>query len=159
MDLFLAACQGIGLALAAGMLGGAFAGIMPPAPPGRGRLAWPVAVVLVVAGIGAAYLFGASLDAEDHPPWPGWLAGAALGVFAFGVIRDVVASATARAGERGSPAFVAAIAAAAALVLAALSLTPASPVSLVVFLALVYIALGRRRRADEKHAGLRTLRG
>jgi MYXO-CTERM domain-containing protein len=158
MDLFEAACQGVGLALAAGMLGGAVAGSMPGGGSAGARLSWPAAFVLVVAGIAAAYLFGASLDAEDHPAWPGWVAGAALGVFAFAVIRDVVAGAAARAGEGGSPFFIAGIASAAALVLAALSLTPASPVALVVLLALVYLALGRRRRAGEKYEGLRILR-
>ncbi len=157
MDFFEASCQGLGLALAAGMLGGAIAGSLPPGK--GGRLSPAAAVLLTIAGLAAAYMFGASLDAEDHPAWPGWLVGAAFAVFAFTVIRQVVAGAARRAGEGGSPAAIAGIAAAAALVLAALSLTPAAPVSIVVLIALVYIAFGQRRRAAQKHEGLRTLRG
>lgn len=157
MDLFTASCQGVGLALAAGIAAGAIAGAFL-LPPAGGRLALPAAILLAVAGIGAAYLFGASLETGDDPAWPGWPLGAALAVFAFAVIRDVVAGAATRAGEGGSPAAIAAVAVTAAALLAALSLTPASPVSLVMLAALVYIAIGRRRRAAQKHEGLRSLR-
>lgn len=155
MDLFQAGCQGIGLALAAGMFAGALAGV---AEGGDERIGPISALLLTFAALGGAILFGASLGAEDHPAWPGWVAGVALAAFALLVIRGVVAGAASRAGEGGSAAFIAVIAAAAALLLAALSLTPASPVSLVVGAALAYIALQRRRRAGEKYEGLRSLR-
>jgi hypothetical protein len=155
MDLFEAGCQGVGLALAAGMLAGALCGAIEG---GREGVSPVEGFVLTVAGLGAAFMFGASLSAEDHPAWPGWFVGAALAVAAFVVIRSVVAGASARAGEGGSAAMIAGIAALAALVLAALSLTPAAPVSLVVALALLYMGIQRRRRAGEKYEGLRSLR-
>ncbi len=154
MDFLEATTQGLGLALAAGMIGGAITGAVSPREQGL-----VASVLLVIAGIGAAYLFGASLEtANDHPAWPGWFVGALVGVFAFVVIRSVVAGASARAGEGGSAALIAVIAIAAAAVLAALSLTPAAPVSIVVALALVFMAIQRRRRASEKYEGLRILR-
>ena len=63
MDLVEAACQGLGLALATGALAGA--------PGLRGSAGTALALVAAVAG---AVLFGLSLDAEDHPMWPGWAA-------------------------------------------------------------------------------------
>ena len=67
MDLFLAGCQGAGLAVAAGALAGA-----------SGRRGTPGVVLLVLAVIGgAAALFGIALANEDHPAWPGWPVGAA----------------------------------------------------------------------------------
>ncbi len=156
MDLFEAGCQGLGLALAIGMFGGAIAGLAE----GQIEDGRPVTgLLLVLAAVGAGIAFGASLSAEDHPAWPGWVAGAVVAGFALLVVGSVVAGAAQRAGEGGSAAFIAAIAGAAALVLALLSLTPASPVSIVVLLALAYIAIGRRRRAEQKYEGLRILRG
>jgi MYXO-CTERM domain-containing protein len=155
MDLFEATCQGIGLALAAGMVAG---GLVGSAGPRTADVSSLTGIVLVVFGIGAAYLFGDSLAAEDHPGWPGWIAGVLLAVGAFAVIRGVVSGAATRAGEGGSPAVIAALAVLAAIVLAALSLTPAAPISLAVLLALAYLAVRRRRRAGEKYEGLRILR-
>jgi hypothetical protein len=156
MDLFEAGCQGLGLALAIGMFGGAIAGLAE----GQIEDSRPVTgLLLVLAAVAAGIAFGASLRAEDHPAWPGWVAGAVVAGFALLVVGSVVAGAAQRAGEGGSASFIAAIAGAAALVLALLSLTPASPVSIVVLLALAYIAVGRRRRAGQKYEGLRILRG
>ena len=143
MDLVLAACQGAGLALAAG----AFAG----AAGRRGTLG---AVLLVASVIGGAALFGISLAAEDHPAWPGWPVGAALAAFAYVVVRGLAEAAAARAEGGG---FVSALIALAALALAALSVI-LPPISIVAFLALVWLALGRRRRSAQKYEGLRTLR-
>ena len=55
------------------------------------------------------------------------------------------------------PAAIAGMAAIAALVVAGLALAY-GPLSLVAFVGLVYLWLGRRRRVGEKHAGLRSLR-
>jgi len=152
MDLFLAACQGIGLALATGIVAGALSGGIESGGDGIGPLG---SLLLTLAVGGAAVLCGASLEAEDHPAWPGWPLGALLAAGAFLTVRGVVADATTRGG---SAALIALIAAAAGLTLAAVSLTPASPVALVVVGALAYLALARRRRAGEKHEGLRILR-
>lgn len=155
MDLFEAGCQGLGLALAAGILAGALAGAAE-----RGADLGPISgLLLTVAVVGGAIMFGASLRVEDHPAWPGWIAGGAAAGFSLAVVRSVVGGAATRAGEQGSHAAIAGMAALSALVLAGISLTPAAPVSILVALALAYLAIGRRRRADQKHEGLRSLRG
>jgi hypothetical protein len=143
MDLFFAGCQGIGLAIAAGALAGAL-GV-------RGTLG---TVLALLAMVGGAALFGISLAAEDHPAWPGWPVGAALAGFAYVVTRDLAEGAARRADGAG---FTGALIALAALVLAGLSvLVP--PVALVALVGLVWLQLGRRRRAGRKYEGLRTLR-
>jgi hypothetical protein len=143
MDLFLAGCQGAGLALATGAFGGA-----------SGRRGAIGAVLLLVAIAGGAVLFGVSLEAEDHPAYPGWPIGGLLAAFAFMVVRDV-AEATARRADGGG--FTAALIALAALVLAGLSLV-IPPISLAALAGLIWLYAGRRRRAARKYEGLRTLR-
>ncbi len=143
MDFFLAACQGAGLALATGALGGALGR--------RGTLGNLLALVAVVAG---AALFGISLSSEDHPAWPGWPLGAALAGLAFVVVRDFTEGAAARAEGGG---FIAAMIALAALALAGLSvLLP--PISILAFAGLLWLFAGQRRRAARKYEGLRSLR-
>ncbi len=143
MDLLLAACQGAGLALAAGAFAGA-----------SGRRGAIGNALLVVAVIGGAALFGISLAAEDHPAWPGWPVGAAFAAFSFLVVRDLAEAAARRAEGAG---FIAALIALGALVLAGLSvLVP--PISIAAFAVLVWLYLGRRRRAAQKYEGLRSLR-
>jgi len=154
MDLFEAACQGIGLALAAGMLGGAIAAA---AQDDRGSPGPLLVVLLAIAVLGGAFMFGASLDAEDHSAWPGWIVGGLLGLFAFSVVRSVVTGAAERAGEEGSAGTIVGMAALGALIIAALSIL-FGPLALLALAAIAYLAVRRRQRADEKHAGLRTLR-
>jgi hypothetical protein len=154
MDLFEAACQGIGLSLAAGVLAGAVAAT---AEDERGSPGPLLLLLLAIGVLGGAYLFGASLSAEDHPAWPGWFVGGAIALFSFGIARGVVAGAAQRAGEQGSAGTIVAIASLGALVIAALSILW-GPLGLLVLIALVALALGRRRQADQKHAGLRSLR-
>jgi len=143
MDLFLAGCQGAGLALAAGAFTGA-----------SGQRSAIGVVLLVAAVIGGALLFGLSLEEEDHPAYPGWPVGALLGAFAFLVVRDIAEGAGRRAEGAG---FTGALIALAALLVAALSLF-LPPTAIAVFLALCYLAAARRRRAQRKYEGLRTLR-
>ena len=149
MDLAEAGAQGLALAVASGMLFGAAAV--------RGNAGVALAAVAVVLG---AFLYGQSLtDApEDHPAWPGWLIGAPVAALAYFTLRDVASVAGQRAGEGGAGG-VAFLIGAAAVALAGISLLgPVAFVGVVAFLAVVYLALARRRRADEKHAGLRSLR-
>ena len=143
MDLFLAGCQGLGLALAAGIFAGA-----------SGRRDAIGTVLLAAAVIGGAALFGISLTQEDHPAWPGFLPGALFAWFAFTITRDVAAGA---AGREDTGATTGVIVAVTALVLAGLSLV-LSPIALLVLAALAWLALTRRRQADRKYEGLRTLR-
>jgi hypothetical protein len=151
MDLFLATCQGIGLALAVGAVAGALAGT-------RGEVGGGVAAALVaVALIAGGFLFGDSLSSEDHPAWPGWPAGALVALLGFFVAQGIVAGAAARARGGGSAVTLAAYVIAAAAILAVLSLF-VSPVALVAFVGVASLAVGRRRRAGRKHEGLRVLR-
>ena len=151
MDLFLATCQGIGLALAVGAVAGALAGT-------RGEVGGGVAAALVaVALIAGGFLFGDSLSSEDHPAWPGWPAGALVALLGFFVAQGIVAGAAARARGDGSAVTLAAYVIAAAAIIAVLSLF-VSPVALVAFVGVASLAVGRRRRAGRKHEGLRVLR-
>ncbi len=143
MDLFIAACQGVGLAVAAGMLAGA--------PGRRDVLGY---ALLAMAAVGAAILFGASLATEDHPAWPGWPVGAALAAGTFLVVVDFAAAAAQRAEGGGVIAVTVVLA---ALAVAGLSLL-FGPIGLLALAAVVYLWLGRRRRAATKYEGLRTLR-
>ena len=143
MDLFLAGCQGLGLALAAGASGGA-----------SGQRGPVGATLLVVAMVGGGLLFGWSLDQEDHPAWPGFVVGAVCAAAAFMVVRDFAAGALARAADGG---YTGALIALAALVLAGLSLL-LPPVALLALAGLVWLWAGRQRREASKYEGLRTLR-
>ncbi len=143
MDLFLATCQGIGLALAVGTFGGA-----------SGRRG-PIGFLLAAAAaIGGGVLFGASLATAGHPAWPGWPVGAVLAVFTFGIVNGVVAGAQARHEGASSIGLIVALG---ALVLAAVSLF-LEPVALVALLAIIWLGSARRRRAQRKYEGLRVLR-
>jgi hypothetical protein len=143
MDLFLAGCQGVGLAIAAGAFGGASGR--------RGAIGF---VLLAIAVVGGAVLFGISLEEEDHPAYPGWPVGAALAALSFFVVRDLAEAAAKRADGGG---FTGALIALAALVVAGLSLV-LPEAGIVAFAALVWLYVGRRRRAARKYEGLRTLR-
>ena len=147
MDLLEAGCQGLGLALAAGALLGAF---------GRRRNVG-TALALVAAFSGAVF-FGASLTPEDHPAWPGWLIGAPAGFLAYVTVRDIALAARSRGGEE-TGAGIALMLGAAALAVAGISLAgPAALVSLAALAATLWLFATRRRKASAKHAGLRSLR-
>jgi len=143
VDLFFAACQGAGLALATGTFAGASGT--------RGA----VGIALMAAAIvGGAALFGISLAEEDHPAYPGWPVGGLLAAFAFVVVRDVAEGAARRAEGGG---FTAALIALAGLALAGLSILLA-PLGLAALAGLLWLYAGRRSRASRKYEGLRTLR-
>ena len=143
MHFFLAACQGAGLAVAAGAIAGA--------PGRRGGFA---GVLLALAVIGGALLFGAALAAEDHPAWPGWPVGALIAAYAFYVVSDFAASAASRADGGG---FIGALIVLAALAVAGLSVL-LQPLGLLALLGVVYLGVARRNRAGRKYEGLRSLR-
>lgn len=147
MDLFLAGSQGLALAIAAGALFGS-AGL-------RGN---PGAIPMVGAVVIGAFLYGASLKPEDHAAWPGWLVGAPVALLSYLTARDVAAIASGRAGEGGAGG-VAFFIVLFALALAGISLLgPAALVGIPALVAVIYLFAVRRRRAAQKHAGLRTLR-
>lgn len=209
MDLVLAICQGLGLALAIGIGGpiaALFASMMASLEVGfdpdgtdysfvtktwyliallavvvivivaRGRelARTPVLVLLAVIG---AIAFAASLAEEGYTAWPGLIAGALVAGATAMVAGDILDGAIRRAKAAGagrggldrdagdgstSPEADAANAlvvgfTVAGVVVAALALL-VPPVSVVVAVAIIVLALGRRRKAGEKYEGLRVLR-
>ena len=144
MDLFFDICEGIGLALAAGVLAGALS-----ARGGAG-----IAVALLAA-VGGAVLFALVLGQDDRTAWPGIPAGALVGAGAFVLAAGVVAGAASRS-QAGGVAVGLIVAAFSALVALLAVIVP--PVSLVVLLALVWLGSARRSRAARKYEGLRVLR-
>ena len=143
-SLFVAACQGLGLAIAAGMLAGAV-----------GRKDQLGAVLAIAAAVVGALLFAESLSANDHASWPGYPAGVVVAVLSYALVQDIAASASKRA--TGSPAAVFGLLAVSALVVAGLSLL-FGPIAILAAIGLGYLGLGRHRRAARKHEGLRVLR-
>jgi asparagine N-glycosylation enzyme membrane subunit Stt3 len=151
MDLFVEGCQGLGLALAIGSIGGTLAG----ARSGEGPLTPTLAIASAIAG---AALFGWSLTQADHPAWPGWPVGAAVALFAFAVVAAFVAGARRRSSDDSATSTALALPVLfAAIVVAGLSLAY-GPIALLALAALLYLALARRRRAGRKYEGLRVLR-
>src|SRR5918996_2613831 len=147
MDTLEAGCQGLGLALASGALLGS---------PGLRDA--PGTALALVAAVAGAVLFGLSLDAEDHPAWPGFLIGAPAGFLAYVTARDVAAAAQSRAGEGGAGG-VALFVALYAVALAGLSLLgPVALISIAALLATLWLFATRRQAAGEKYEGLRSLR-
>ena len=147
MDTLEAGCQGLGLALAAGTILGAF-----------GRRDHPFWIGAAVAAITGAALFGLSLTPEDHPAWPGWLIGAPAAVLATATAADIAESARSRAGEGGGGGIALWIGLY-ALALAGLSLLgPVALISIPALIATLWLFLTRRQAAGEKYEGLRSLR-
>jgi hypothetical protein len=149
----LAICQGLGLAIAAGLIIGA---VVPPIMP-----TWGVVAGAAPLGIIAC---GAALNGEDEALWPALPVGLLGAGLAAIVSRDVAAGAARRrrgapgeAAAQALPTGVTAIVVVSAVVVAAVSLV-APPFSLVVLLALAWLSLSRRRREERKHEGLRVLR-
>jgi hypothetical protein len=114
--------------------------------------------VLAVAVLGdprvavAVALLGASAIGWFLAEWPGTIAGAVGGVLGSVGATPTVRGALARGGTRAGTAL---LVGAAALVLAALSFVPV--LGYLVALALPVLGLRVRRRAGERHAGLRIL--
>ena len=148
---FLSLCQGLGVAIAVGLVIGV---VLPPIMPTWGVLAGAAPLGIVVC----AFI----LTGEDEPIWPAFIVGLLGAGLAAVVSRDVAAGAgrRARGGTEigaSAPLGVTALVVLAAVVVAALSLV-APPFSLVALVALAWIWLMRRRRAEQKHEGLRVLR-
>lgn len=144
MDYFLAICQALGIALAVGALAGAIG----PQGGTSAVLEWVAAAVGAAAGA-----FSMSLD--DRSVIGGIVVGAIGGWLAARVISSIVFGAAKRA-ESGF-GWVGLIVAVAAAALVGLSIL-LPPVSLVALLALGWLAIARRQRAQREYEGLRILR-
>jgi len=195
MDLFLAICQGLGLALAIG-IGGAlvalFAAAMASLAAGidtdgtdfgffgetwflvvllglvvlgvlaRGREAARIPLVILLGAAGGL-AFAASLAEETETAWPGLIVGFLATAVAAAIAADVLEGAIRRARSTGSESAENAVNTLvlgfsfAGMAIAALSLFVPF-LSLLVAAGLLFLALGRRRKAGEKYEGLRILR-
>ncbi|HMA26945.1 MAG: hypothetical protein ACM33U_00840 [Solirubrobacterales bacterium] len=150
--MLLAICQGLGLALAVGLIIGV---VVPPIMPTWGVLAGAAPLGMIAAG--------AALSAADEALWPALPVGVVGAGFAAAVTRDVASGAARRQQDRLTGADVqagsgvTAIVVLAAVVIAGVSLV-LEPFSLLVLVALTWLWVSRRRRAERKHEGLRVLR-
>jgi hypothetical protein len=150
--MLLAICQGLGLAIAAGLILGV---VFPPIMP-----TWGAVVGAAPLGVLAA---GTALNGAGEALWPALPVGVIGAGLAAVVTRDVASGAARRQQDRLSgadlqaPSGVMAIVVLAAVVIAAVSLV-LKPFSLLALLGLVWLWISRRRRAERKHEGLRVLR-
>jgi hypothetical protein len=150
MDLFLAACKGLGLALAAGIV---IAAVLGVPLSGRGAAARFLTILLATA-VGA-FLFAIALETETEDWWWGVVAGALAGAAAARVGTSILAGAVERARDATGTLVLVAIGAAIVLAVASLFI---SPVAIVAAVGLAVLYVGRRRRDDRKYEGLRSLR-
>jgi hypothetical protein len=151
--MLLAICQGLGLAIAVGLIIGV---VVPPIMP-----AWGVVAGAAPLGVLAA---GAALNGADEALWPALPVGVIGAGLAAIVTRDVVSGAARRQQgglaaqtQAQAPSGVTAIVVLAAVVVAGVSLV-FKPFSLLVLVALLWLWASRRRQAERKHEGLRVLR-
>jgi hypothetical protein len=141
----------------------------------RGKEAARIPIVLLLAVMGAL-AFAASLAEEADTAWPGLVAGAIVTGLTALVASDILEGALRRARnagagrggvgrdvEGGTPpeadaANVLVIGFAGAGILLALLALFVPPVSIVAAIAVIAVAVGRRRKSGEKYEGLRVLR-
>ena len=150
--MLLATCQGLGLAIAVGLILGV---VLPPIMP-----SWGAVVGAAPLGVLAC---GAALNGAGEPLWPALPVGVIGAGLAAVVARDVASGAARRQQDQITGADlqasggVTAIVVLAAVIVAAVSLV-LKPFSLLVLVALLWVWISRRRRAERKHEGLRVLR-
>jgi len=144
--VFFAICQGVGLAIAAGMLAGSLAYDGP-----RKEL------LLVLAAAAGAALFAASLNSETSAAWVGIIPGAPLALLSKALTESIVSGARKRA--EAEPNSVSLMVVGAALLLALISIPPYICVLALIFgVGFLWLGAARRRREAQKHEGLRVLR-
>lgn len=150
--MFLAICQGLGLAIAAGLILGV---VFPPIMP-----TWGAIVGASPIGVLAA---GAALNGADEAVWPALPVGVIGAGLAAVVTRDVAAGAIRRQRDQvtgvevQAPSGITVIVVLAAIIVAGVSLV-FEPFSLIALLGLILLWITRRRQAERKHEGLRVLR-
>jgi hypothetical protein len=121
--------------------------------------AGPLGAAVAGLGIGVgALLFAGTLAEHGDAAWPGLLGGAAAALLAQAASRPLLGRTRARlADDRGAREALTLYVDAAALAVAALTvlLHPLGYVAVALF---AWLAVGGRRRGEEKYAGLRILR-
>jgi hypothetical protein len=141
---FSGICLELGIGIAIGML----AGTTGTHGSARGRMTILAGVIAIVVG----FLLAGTADVGAAAGAFFCLIGA---VFACLIVSDVVSSAGRREGSgAGALGFLVSLA---ALVIVAIAIL-ISPATLFVVVALGWLGISRRRRAQRKHAGLRVLR-
>jgi hypothetical protein len=151
--MLLAICQGLGLAIAVGLIIGV---VVPPIMPACGAVAGAAPLGVLAAG--------AALNGAGEALWPALPIGV-LGAGLAAIVTRDVASGAARRTQGGlgaqanaqAPSGVTAIVVLAAALVAGVSLV-LKPFSLLVLVALIGLWFSRRRQAERKHEGLRVLR-
>ena len=150
--MFLAICQGLGLAIAVGLILGV---VLPPIMP-----TWGAVVGAAPLGVLAA---GAAMNGADEALWPALPVGVIGAGLAAVVTRDIASGAIRRQRDRvtgadvQAPSGVTVIVVLAAVIIAGVSLV-LEPFSLLALAALLALWASRRRHAERKHEGLRVLR-
>lgn len=142
ISTFATICQAAGIGIAVGMMTGT-TGLEGSA---RGRMTVLAAVIGLVVG----YLITSARGGADVS---GALVAALFAAFACAVVSGVIAGAT----RRGGTAALGFLTVLGAVIIAAISVV-FPPFAILPAAGLVWLAIGRRRRADRKHAGLRVLR-
>jgi hypothetical protein len=110
----------------------------------------------IVGLVLGAMLFAGALADGGSTTWPGLVAGPVCALLGWLAVGGLVERARARL-ESGPAALLSAYADGVALVLAAIAVF-LPPLSILAVAAFVVLLAGRRRREDEKYAGLRILR-
>ena len=181
LDLAIAIGQGVGLAVACGLVAllplavgsiGAIAGLVPGALNAFDEAALAIAssvagvanaaltprvtgtLKIVLAGVAGGVVF--QLAAGDEVPYAGVAIGAVLGAAAAWIVSRIVDPAAAGAAPGASAGGIAVIVAGAGLAAAAAALIPF--VGYVLLLVAAWFGRRARRAQDRKFAGLRVLR-
>jgi len=142
ISAFETICLAAGIGIAIGMIAGT-TGLEGSA---RGRMTVLAAIIGLVFG----YLIASVFDGSSLP---GALSGGLFAGFACVVVSGVIAGATRRGGTAALAfltVFAAVIVAGISVLFPYFAILPAA--------GLIWLAIGRRKRADRKHAGLRVLR-
>jgi hypothetical protein len=116
---------------------------------------WAAAFAVWGIAFGALYFAGGLAD-HGYTAWPGLIGGAVCAAFANNVSRGFILRVAKRMDAKRLR-FLAFCTGWGALVVTALVIL-LPPISLLVLAGLIWLFIGGRRRNNEKHAGLRTLR-
>ncbi len=142
ISAFTTICLAAGIGIAIGMIAGT-TGLEGSA---RGRMT----VLAGIIGLALGYIVSAAFDGSSI------LGAISCGLFA-GFACVVVSGVIAGATRRGGTTALSFLTVFAAVIIVAISIV-FPPFAILPAAGLVWLAIGRRRRADRKHAGLRVLR-
>jgi hypothetical protein len=120
--------------------------------------AGPLGAAVAGLGVGiAALLFAGTLGEHGDASWPGIVGGALAALLAQAGVRPLIARARVRLSERGAREALTLYVDGTSLVLAGV-VALLHPLGYLAVAPFAWLAMGTRRRAGEKYAGLRILR-